>query len=102
MSLFKKLVIIRGSFEIIGMVQFLSNQFLGRFMTDCDNGFIFPADVMYGEVVPYGKKFSEWHGRATNKYNKARQSVVIDGLFACTRGEQRSITTIAVYRQGRV
>ena len=51
------------------------------FMTDIDNRFIVPAEVMDGEVVPYGKKFSEWHGWATNKYKKARQSVVIDGLL---------------------
>ena len=36
-------------------------------MSDCDNGFIVSADVMDGEVVPYGKKFSEWHGWATKK-----------------------------------
>ena len=50
-------------------------------MSDSDYGFIVPAEVMDGEVVPYGKKFSEWHGWATNKYKKARQSVVIDGLL---------------------
>ena len=35
-------------------------------MSDCDNGLIVLAEVMDGEVVPYGKKFSEWHGWATN------------------------------------
>ena len=74
-------MIIQGPFEIIGMVQFLSNQLFLWLMSDCDNGLIVPAEVMYGEVVPYGKKFSEWHGWATNKYKKARQSVVIDGLL---------------------
>ena len=50
-------------------------------MSDCDNRFIVHSDMMDGELVPYGKKFSEWHGWATNKYKKARQSVVIDGLL---------------------
>ncbi len=34
-------------------------------MSDCDYGLIVPAEVMYGEVVPYGKKFSECSSRAT-------------------------------------
>ena len=81
MALFKKFVIIQGFFEIIGMVQFLSNQLFLWLMSDCDNGLIVPASVMDGKVVPDSKKFSEWHVWATNKYNKARQSVVIDGLL---------------------
>ena len=36
------------------------------FMSDCDYGLIVPADVMDGEVIPYGKKFSECISRATN------------------------------------
>ena len=36
-------------------------------MSDCDYGLIVPAGVMDGEVVPYGKKFSEWHVWATKK-----------------------------------
>ena len=67
MSLFKKFVIIHGLFEIVGMVQFLSNELFFLFMSDCDNGFIVPADVMDGEMIPYSKKFSEWHGWATKK-----------------------------------
>ena len=55
---------------------------------------VVPAEVMDGEVVPYGKKFSEWHGWATNKYKKARQSVMIDGLLLCTRGEQKHTLSI--------
>ena len=39
--------------------------FLGL-MTDCDYGLLVPADVMDVEVVPYGKKFSEWISWATN------------------------------------
>ena len=39
-------------------------------MTDSDYGLIVPADVMDGEVVPYGKSSVIW---ATNKYKKARR-----------------------------
>ncbi len=63
------------------MVQFLDNELFFLFMSDSDNGLIVFAEVMYGEVVPYGKKFSEWNGWATKIINKARQSVVIDGLL---------------------
>ena len=35
-------------------------------MSDCDYGLIVPTGVMDGEVIPYGKKFSEWTGWATN------------------------------------
>ena len=56
--------------HIIGMVQFLSNQSFLWLMSDCDYGFVVPADVMYGEVVPYGKKFSECISRATQKIIK--------------------------------
>ena len=66
------------------MLQFLSNQLFLGLMTDCDYGLLVPADVMDVEVVPYGKKFSEWISWATNKYKKTRQSVVINGLFVCT------------------
>ena len=55
MSLFKKLVIIQGFFEIIGMVEFLSNQFLWGLMSDCDNRLLVPAYMMDGEVIPHGK-----------------------------------------------
>ena len=47
------------------MVQFLGNELFLGLMSDCDNGLIVPAKVMDGKVVPYGKKFSEWHGWAT-------------------------------------
>ncbi len=63
------------------MVQFLGNELFLGLMSDSDYGLIVSADVMDGEVVPYGKEFSEWHGWATNKYKKARQSVMIDGLL---------------------
>ena len=33
-------------------------------MSDSDYGLIVPADVMDGEVIPYGKKFSECISRA--------------------------------------
>ena len=100
MSLFKKLVVIRGFFEIIGMVQFLGNELFLGLMSDCDNGLLVPAEVMDGEVVPYRKEFSEWNGwGAKNIFSlkfdlsvslqkKARQSVMIDGLLLCTRGEK--------------
>ena len=35
-------------------------------MSDSDNGPVVTAEVMDGEVVPYGKKFSECISRATN------------------------------------
>ena len=44
-------------------------------MSDSDYGFIVPAEVMDGEVVPYGKKFSEWHGWATKKIREPIFSV---------------------------
>ncbi len=43
------------------MMQFLGNQLFLGLMTDCDNGLLVPANVMDGEMVPYGKKFSGWH-----------------------------------------
>ena len=70
MTFFKKLVIIQSLFEIIGMVQFLSNQLFLWLRADCDNRLIVPAEVMDGEVVPYGKKFGEWHVWATTKNKK--------------------------------
>ena len=70
MTFFKKLVIIQSFFEMVGMMQFLSNQLFLGLMSDCDNGLIVSADVVYGEVVPYGKKFSEWYSWATTKNNK--------------------------------
>ena len=36
-------------------------------MSDSNNGLIVPAEVMYGEVVPYGKKFSECISREPQK-----------------------------------
>ena len=39
-------------------------------ISDSDNRFIISADVMDGEVVPYGKKFSEWHSWAIRKIRK--------------------------------
>ena len=62
MSLFKKLVIIQGLFEIIGMLQFLSNQLFLGLMSDCDNRLLVPAEVMDGEVIPHTEKFSRLHG----------------------------------------
>ena len=66
MPLFKKLVIIQGLFDIIGMLQFSGNQLFFRFMSDCDYGLIVPAEVMDGEAIPYCKEFSECISRATN------------------------------------
>jgi hypothetical protein len=64
MVISKKLLIIHGPFEIIGMLQFLSNQLFFGFMSNCDYGLIVPTDVMDGEAIPYGKKFSECISRA--------------------------------------
>ena len=61
MALFKKLVIIQGFFEIIGMVQFLSNELFLWLMSDCDNRLLVPAEVMDGEVIPHTEKFSGWN-----------------------------------------
>ena len=44
-------------------------------MTDCDNRLIVPTGVMDGEVILYGKKFSEWHGWATKKIREPIFSV---------------------------
>ena len=60
MALFKKLVIIQSLFDIVGMVQFLSNELFFRFMSDSDYRLLVPADMMDRKVVPDGKKFSEW------------------------------------------
>ena len=60
MALFEKLVIIHGLFEIIGMVQFLSNEFFWRLMSDCDNELLVQAEVMDGEVIPHTEAFSRW------------------------------------------
>ena len=100
MALFEKLVIIQGSFKIIGMVQFLSNQFFWGLMSDCDYELLVQAEVMDGEVIPHTEEFSRWiRWGAKNIFSlkfdlsvslqkKARQSVMIDGLLLCTRGEK--------------
>ena len=59
-ALFKKLLIIKSLFDIVGMVQFLSNELFFRFMSNCDYELLVPADMMERKVVPDGKKFSEW------------------------------------------
>ena len=43
--------------------------------TNCDYGLIVPAGVMDGEVIPYGKRFSEWHVWATKKMREPKFSV---------------------------
>ena len=58
MSLFEKLLIIQGFFEIVGMVQFLSNELFLWLMADCDNGLLVLAEVMDGKVIPHTEKFS--------------------------------------------
>lgn len=62
------------------MVQFLGNELFLGLMSDCDNGLIVPAKVMDGKVVPYGKKFSEWHGWATKKARRFFRRALV-----CTR-----------------
>ena len=58
MVIFKKLVIIQSPFEIVGMVQFLSNELFLWLMSDSDNRLLVPAEVMDGEVIPHTEKFS--------------------------------------------
>ena len=82
------------------MLQFLSNQLFLWLMADCDNRLLVLAEVMDGEVIPHTEKFSRWNGwGAKNIFSlnfnlsvslqkKARQSVMIDGLLLCTRGEK--------------
>ena len=74
-SLIEKLLIIQGSFEIIGMSEFLSNQFFLWLMTDCDNGLLVLADMMDGEVIPYTKKFCKYISWATKKIREPMFSV---------------------------
>ena len=90
MALLKKLLIIHGPFEIIGMLQSLSNQLFVGLMADCDNGLVVPAGVMDGEVIPYGKKFSECISRATNFFNNRMPQHNDAGAYFC-----RSIQTIS-------
>ena len=54
-SLIKKLLIIQGSFEIIGIVQFLGNELFLRLMPDSDYRLLVPAEMMDGEVIPHRK-----------------------------------------------
>ena len=70
MSLFKKLVIIQGFFEIVGMVQLLGNELFLWLMADCDNRLLVLAEVMDGEVIPYRKEFSGWIGWGAIKNKK--------------------------------
>ena len=82
------------------MVQFSGNKLQFLFLSDSDNGLQVHSDMVDREVVEDGKRFSEWYLRATKKNNKARQSVMIDGLLLCTHSDQRGKTTIAVYQRG--
>ena len=90
MALLKKLVIIHGPFEIIGMSEFLSNQLFWGLMSDGDYGLPVPADMMYGEVIPHTETFSECISRATNFFNNRMPQHNDAGAYFC-----RSIQTIS-------
>ena len=73
-------------------------------MSDCDYGLIILADVMDGEVVPYGKKFSECISRATKKESAC--AIFCTGTFFCIpqnkRGCEKNSQPLVIGRGGGI
>lgn len=62
-------MVIHGFLEVVGVVQFLGNELLFLFLSDCDDGLLVPAEVVDEEAIPH-TEFAECIVWATKKNKK--------------------------------